>query len=975
MGARALLAYAYAQGYILTSIAHQIRFDNEEQGEEEEKEQSGEDGSSEEEDSEEYSEEYSEEESESGDGADGVDGDERMAEAVSTEEEEDGGSPQRALARTVLPVNSPRGSAALLLGLQGHSATGEAEDAREARASDRAAGGGGDDGDGAAGGGGDDGDEAAGGGGSDGDEAAGGGGSDGDGDGAAGGGGGGSDGDGAAGGGDSDGVALVMAAGGGDGGGTAGGGGGGGGGAAGGGGGDGDGGGGDGGGAADTAAGAAGETLAQGLAASTAGLNRDAWERVPAKDVVACDVLKVKFVEGGKAAWVTGEVWAVANTSDHAVDIIYHTDAYRETISLAGEDSPAWVRLRREVPIPSVLLQAASHSKFYAGLCARSQPITSRVPEKPSSLLLVIPDAKKARLFDVDQMDGSGGLRTVVTTRWGDEGMGDLLIQMSEHRRAQHVFLLVGYTCGYSVDAECVSYPGLNAPTRIGIRLERIGRGNQVRLALGSKEGGEAKKADDVKLYELPASLSLAILPRLLIADEEVLLGPNFLTLAGAALLGSTLLQTHVANAAMWDIDISAPESMLPRLQALNTETWDAPRVQSVAGAAIANLSASISAPYRKAQGGIPSSILQGLLADYKTRSHEVASVLTDVLGVPVDVSAAIEANPLQVPTGADAKAAASDTAAARALAKKRGRGRPPKRATGKRGDNRTKKPLRSSKRQKVAAGAHMAGAPTAAGNADSRSGRRRSVAAPASGAPRRSAAAPAAGAPAAGAPAAGAPAAGPPAADPSAQELFNQLMQRQLPAMRTDTPAAPAAPGADEVGKLREEIILLQRRLVDAQTELLRLQNQNMNLQISLGQSQTEATEQRALATERQTALSTWTHLSYASLKLQPQLQPAEPPPTQQPMAHTPQPMAPAPPQMAPAPPPMPPAPPPTAHTPQPMAQYPPPPYASSPSPYFPQQQYLGPPQHYPQQYAQSAQSQQLPQYPRYPHGHGSHP
>ena len=69
------------------------------------------------------------------------------------------------------------------------------------------------------------------------------------------------------------------------------------------------------------------------------------------------------------------------------------------------------------------------------------------------------------------------------------------------------------------MSGERVSYPSLEAPTRIACRLQRIGRGTQVELALGSKDGGTAKNADDVMFYELPASMELRIISRSSIID------------------------------------------------------------------------------------------------------------------------------------------------------------------------------------------------------------------------------------------------------------------------------------------------------------------------------------------------------------------------------------------------------------------------------------------------------------------------
>ena len=71
--------------------------------------------------------------------------------------------------------------------------------------------------------------------------------------------------------------------------------------------------------------------------------------------------------------------------------------------------------------------------------------------------------------------------------------------------KVQHVYVLTGHIHGFAVKGENVSYPGHQSPTRIGCRLQRTGRGpREVALQLGAKDGGTAKKADDVKFYELP---------------------------------------------------------------------------------------------------------------------------------------------------------------------------------------------------------------------------------------------------------------------------------------------------------------------------------------------------------------------------------------------------------------------------------------------------------------------------------------
>ena len=121
----------------------------------------------------------------------------------------------------------------------------------------------------------------------------------------------------------------------------------------------------------------------------------------------------------------------------------------------------------------------------------------------------------KARLFDSDMMPNSGGLKTVIRSEWQDERAGDLLLQM-KGTKVEHAYALVVWEHGYAAPKGVrVSLPGVEAPTRVACRLERVGRGaKDVALKLGAKDGGWAKTAGDVKFYELPPSLELRILSR-----------------------------------------------------------------------------------------------------------------------------------------------------------------------------------------------------------------------------------------------------------------------------------------------------------------------------------------------------------------------------------------------------------------------------------------------------------------------------
>lgn len=141
-------------------------------------------------------------------------------------------------------------------------------------------------------------------------------------------------------------------------------------------------------------------------------------------------------------------------------------------------------------------------------MLARSKPLSSRgssmIPVD-SRALLVLQDAKVARLFETDVMQNSGGLATVFRAGWGEERPGDVLLQVNGSK-VKHAYVIVGHIHGFAVARGKVSYPSLSAPTRIAIRIERVGRGEQVTLGLGSLDGGIATTAANVKFYEIPAT-------------------------------------------------------------------------------------------------------------------------------------------------------------------------------------------------------------------------------------------------------------------------------------------------------------------------------------------------------------------------------------------------------------------------------------------------------------------------------------
>ena len=237
------------------------------------------------------------------------------------------------------------------------------------------------------------------------------------------------------------------------------------------------------------------------------------WEKVAADAVALYDILKVKFSRGEGSYWSTCEVWLLKQEPQRA-SVIYHEDGYAEDIELEGDGQHAYVRLKEGVPRPSVLLQAKSHDKYLLGMAARSSPINpasahTRPTPQP---MLVLPDPKVAKVFDAHQTVHAGGCQTVIRPGWRDERPRDLIFLMAG-KQVKQMYVLVGHSHGYAVDGRSVSYPSDASPTRLACRLERIGRHPDIALQLGAKDGGVAKQASDVMIYELPASMELRILP------------------------------------------------------------------------------------------------------------------------------------------------------------------------------------------------------------------------------------------------------------------------------------------------------------------------------------------------------------------------------------------------------------------------------------------------------------------------------
>ena len=174
------------------------------------------------------------------------------------------------------------------------------------------------------------------------------------------------------------------------------------------------------------------------------------------------------------------------------------------------------------LPFLTCSLQAGKHEAYWKGLLARSSDVvqarTLKVPCYLGDALLVVPNAKIARLFETDVMQNAGGCAAVVTSGWGSERPGDLLFAM-RGPRLLHAYVIVAHSYGYAVQRSTASYPSCDAPTRLCIRLERVGRGEQVSLQLGAKDGGIASKASDVKIYEIASSQQLRTLRMQLVVE------------------------------------------------------------------------------------------------------------------------------------------------------------------------------------------------------------------------------------------------------------------------------------------------------------------------------------------------------------------------------------------------------------------------------------------------------------------------
>ena len=409
------------------------------------------------------------------------------------------------------------------------------------------------------------------------------------------------------------------------------------------------------------------------------------------------DILKIRVHTGEKVEYCTCEVWSIKQQTGLEAKlqamVIYHEDGHHETVDLLGTDSPEYFRLVPSHPRPSILLQAKTHNLFFKGLLARSTPVqpAPRDADVSISMLLLLPDAKEARLFDSDVMANSGGLATVIRSGWGDERPGDLIFQMNGSK-LMNTYVLIAHSHGFAVSGSRVSYPSASTPTRIAFRIERVGRGEGLELKLGAKNGGVAKLAEDVMLYELPASMELRIMHRHMVLDDETLLGPKIDSLVGAALLGSKLLETHLAHEHAWGLDSSRPEEVLSVLRKLAGKPRDTPMINSLAGAAISNLHASLVAPFAKARRGVVADIIQQQLRTSQRRAQELTLVLSHQLTTPglhspaaaqKAIDDALLAHPLQMTSVAQAQAEDRNSsvgdARALAAARKRGRGRPAK--------------------------------------------------------------------------------------------------------------------------------------------------------------------------------------------------------------------------------------------------------------------------------------------------------
>ena len=108
-----------------------------------------------------------------------------------------------------------------------------------------------------------------------------------------------------------------------------------------------------------------------------------------------------------------------------------------------------------------------------------------------------------------------------------------------------------------------------------------------------------------------------------------MLLGPEIRTLLGAALLGSRLLEAHMASAQVWGFDLSKPEDVVSQLRSLAAAaTHSHAQIKFLAAASVANLRQTIDAPYIKAKRGISTDVIGALLGQYRDKSTQLLHVL-----------------------------------------------------------------------------------------------------------------------------------------------------------------------------------------------------------------------------------------------------------------------------------------------------------------------------------------------------------
>ena len=72
--------------------------------------------------------------------------------------------------------------------------------------------------------------------------------------------------------------------------------------------------------------------------------------------------------------------------------------------------------------------------------------------------------------------------------------------------------------------------------------------------------------------------------------QTDELIGPDFEALFGAALLGSTLLSTHVLKPQVWGVDLAKPEDAPAWLRSLSSRTRSTGMLESLVDSSVSNV-------------------------------------------------------------------------------------------------------------------------------------------------------------------------------------------------------------------------------------------------------------------------------------------------------------------------------------------------------------------------------------------------